>query len=94
MVVGMRVNGKWLSWNARVWRGGLLTFLREAKEEIRKITGVTQVLMYLLVSHLMKYEIHVEVRRYGLGQVKVFVLGDLIPADSQENYKSSIVYVD
>jgi hypothetical protein len=50
--------------------------------------------MNLLVSHVMMYEIHVEVRRYGLGQVKVFVLKDLIPADSQENYKSLIVYVD
>jgi hypothetical protein len=50
--------------------------------------------MYLLVSHVMMYEIHVEVRRYDLGQVKVFVLEDLILADLQENYKSLIVYVD
>ena len=47
--------------------------------------------MYLLVSHVV---MHVEVRRYDLDQVKVFVLEDLIPADSQENYKSLIVYVD
>ena len=50
-------------------------------------------LMYLFVSHVMMYEIHVEVRRYGLGQVKVFVLEDLILADLQENYKSLILYV-
>ena len=94
MVVWMRVHCKWLGWNERVRPGGLLTFLRVAKEEIRKITVVTQVLMYLLVSHVMMYEIHVEVRRYGLGPVKVFVLEDLIPADSQENYMNLIVYVD
>jgi hypothetical protein len=50
--------------------------------------------MYLLVSHVMMNEIHVGVRRYGLGQVKVFVLEDLILTDLQENYKSLIVYVD
>jgi hypothetical protein len=50
--------------------------------------------MYLLVSHVMMYEIHVEVRQYGPDQVKVFVLEDLILADLQENYKSLIVYVD
>ena len=50
--------------------------------------------MYLLASHVTMYEIHVEVRRYGLGQVKVFVLEDLILADLQGSYKSLIVYVD
>lgn len=90
----MRGRGEWLSWKERVWRGGLLTFLREGKEEIRKIMVVIQVPMCLLVSHVMMYEIHVEVRRYGLGQVKVFVLEDLILADLQENYRSLIVYVD
>ena len=50
--------------------------------------------MNLSASHVMMHEIHVEVRRYDLDQVKVFVLEDLIPADSQENYKSLIVYVD
>jgi len=49
--------------------------------------------MYLL-SHLMMSEIHVEVRRYGLGQVRVFVLEDLILTDSQENCKSLNVHVD
>jgi hypothetical protein len=50
--------------------------------------------MYLSVTHVMTNEIHVEVRRYGLGQVKVFVLEDLILADLQVNYKNLIVYVD
>ncbi len=51
--------------------------------------------MYPSVTHVMMMnEIHVEVRRYGLGQVKVFVLEDLILADLQVNYKSLIVYVD
>lgn len=50
--------------------------------------------MNLSVSHVMMHEIHVEVRRYGLGQVRVFALEDLILADLQENYKSLIVYVD
>jgi hypothetical protein len=94
MVVGMQGRSKWLSWKERVRRGDLLTFLGVGKEGIRKIMVVIQVLMYLFVSHVMMYEIHVEVRRYGLGQVKVFVLEDLIPPDSQENYKSLIVYVD
>lgn len=51
-------------------------------------------LMYLSVSHVMMYEIHVEARRYGLDQAKVFVLEDLILVGLQESYKSLIVYVD
>ena len=94
MVVGMRGRGKWLSWNEGVWWGGLLTFLREGKEGTRMIMVVTQALTCPLVSHAMRYEIHVEVHRYGLGQVKVFVLEDLILADLQENYRSLIVYAD
>ena len=49
--------------------------------------------MYLL-SHVMMGEIHVEVRQYDLGQVKVFVLEDLILTDSQESCKSLNVYAD
>ena len=90
----MRGRGKWLNWKEKVRRGVLLTFLREGKGAIRKIMVVTRELMYLLVSRVMMYEIHVEGRRYGLGQVKVFELEDLIPAGSQENYMSLIVYVD
>ena len=58
--------------------------------------AVIEVMMYLLVSHVMMLmnEIHVEVRQYGLGQVKVSVLKDLVLTDSQESYKSLNVYVD